>query len=360
MLAHKFYLFTIIIVIVSFLGSFLITYFIKKFSIKYNIVDDPESEPNRKRQKHSIPLLGGSGFAITSILLLGLLYFVDKFNLFGLGDIVGGAFWREKVVWIILAVLVMIVGGFFDDKYHLSPKYQLFFINIAVLITIFFGGIVVQDLSKPFEQFLPNFHYLPHLITYVWLMACIAATKFLDGHDGLVASVGIIGLFSIASVSLFSNIGEPLIFLISLIWASGIIGFLPFNFPNAKIYLGEGASEVIGYTIGVLAILSGAKIVTAGTVIGYFIIDLIFVWFMRLSERRNPLTSGDRLHWHHRLVDLGMDKIQVLVVTTIMLLFTTHAALWISDDLRIYFPIWQFVMLLIIFAMVALIKSRKN
>ena len=146
----------------------------------------------------------------------------------------------------------------------------------------------------------------------------------------------------------------------SLIWVGGIVGFLPWNFPNAKVYLGEGGSEIVGFVIGSFAILSGAKVATATTVIGWFIIDLIFVWILRVADRRNPLTSGDRLHWHHRLMDIGFSKVQVLGITALILLITSHTGLLVSEEYRIIVLLEQGVFLLLVFLLLAVIGKGKG
>jgi len=359
LLGYKFYGFTLLAGLFAFLFSYLLSWAIKKFSLKFNITDDPSTQPHRKLQKAPIPLLGGSSFAIVSVLLMGFVCLVDRLNWFNLANIIGGVIWSDKLVWIMLAAIIMLIGGYLDDRLHLSPKYQFIFINLAVIVTVFLGGMVITGPIVDQIQVFTGFVYTPQLLTYAWLGFCIAATKFLDGHDGLVASVGLVGFMAVASVSMFTKIGEPLVFFVSVIWGAGIIGFLPFNFPNAKLYLGEGASEIIGYMIGVLAFLSSAKMVTASTVIGYFIIDLLFVWILRLKDGRNPLTSGDRMHWHHRLMDLGLTKVQVLVVTVMILLITTHYGLWLSDSRKRYALIGQGLFLLIVFSVSLLAKYKK-
>jgi UDP-GlcNAc:undecaprenyl-phosphate/decaprenyl-phosphate GlcNAc-1-phosphate transferase len=352
--------FLAVLVITAFFGSLLASRLMLWLAVKQNIVDDPLSKPERKKQTRPIPLLGGSGFALIAAFLMGLVWLVNKFDWWGLQAEIGRNLDSFKLIWVLTAIIILILGGYVDDKYKVSSKIQLIFVNLAILLTIFAGGVTIESLSYPFNQYLPDIPYLPHLLAYFWLLFCVGATKFLDGHDGLVSTVGIIGLLSIASVAMFANVDQPLIFLFALIWISSIIGFLPFNFPHAKMYLGEGGSEIVGFIIGVLAILSGAKIATASAVIGWFIIDLLFVWLLRVLNKRNPFSVGDRRHWHFRLVDLGLNKISVLAATTLIMLITAHSGLLLDTIHKPYLLASQVVFLVVIFSLTEIVRLKKQ
>ncbi len=352
--------FILLLIGFSFVGSLIASACFLWLARRFDIVDDPKSNPNRKLQKIPIPLLGGTGFALVATLLMGIIWRANEMSWFNFGAELSKNLEPFNLLWVAIAIVILLIGGFIDDNFRASSPIQLIFINIVVLITVFGGGVTVDSLSYPFNQVLPELPLLPEILAYFWLLFCVGATKFLDGHDGLVSSVGIIALLSIASVAIFSNVDQPMIFIFALIWVAAIAGFLPFNFPNARLYLGEGGSEIIGFIIGVLAILSGAKIATASTVIGWFIIDLFFVWFLRILDRRNPFSSGDRLHWHFRLVDLGLSKLTVLVVTIIILIVTAQSGLLIETEHKPYLLAGQVVFLLAIFSLTEIVRLKKN
>ena len=264
-----------------------------------------------------------------------------------------------NMLFIAGAALILLIGGYFDDKYHLSPKWMVIPILSSLLLAVFGGNLKIEVLSYPFDSFLPNVGWLHSLLAFLWVGFCLTATKFLDGLDGLVTTVGIIGLLSIGSVSLFPNVNQPLIFTISMIWTAGLLGFLPFNFPDAKLYLGEGGSEIVGFVIGVLSILSGAKVATAGTVIGWFILDIILVMLARVIQHKNPF-SGDRLHWHHRLIDLGLTKIQALSLTALIIVITSQIGLLFSTEYKVYVFVAQILMLLSIFWLTIYLYQKKK
>ncbi len=351
--------FAFILSAVVFILSFFATKLAYNFIIKHKIWDDPKSNPFRKKQANPIPLLGGTMPALVAILAMAGLWLLNKFST-DFQSQLGLHLEPFRLYWVLTAVIILLIGGYFDDRFNMSPKFQVIPITLALLITIFLGGLKIEALSYPFDKIIPSIPFISEFITFCWLGFCVAATKFLDGHDGLVTSVGVISMFTIASVSLFNHVDQPLVFLFAIIWMAAFASFLPFNFPNAKMYLGEGGSEIVGFSIGFLSILSGAKIATASTVIGWFIIDLLLVWILRLIDKRNPLTSGDRLHWHFRLLDLGLTKIQVLVITTLILVVTAHIGLLFATQEKMWLLLSQFIWIAAVFGITFSVQKFKN
>lgn len=318
-----------------------------KLSEKFGFSDDPNSAPHRKIQSSAIPLMGATSFILTSIFLMGTLWLANKFDWFSLRFYLQNNLESFKLIWILVSILMLAIAGALDDLNKISTKYRFLLVGLAILTSIFLGGLKISALSAPFNSLPVNILFLPQVLAFLWLGFCLFATKLLDGLDGLVSTIGIIAFFTIASISTLPSVNQPLIFLFALIWAFGIMGFLPFNFPNAKIYLGDGGSMIVGFMVGVLSILSGAKIATAATVLGWFILDVFVVWFIRLLQKQNPLTTGDRNHWHHRLLGLGMDKRQVLILTTILVIFTAQLGILLNTEQKVLIPIFQFSFILV-------------
>ncbi len=294
--------------------SYFTTRFFLHFAIKRNIVDDPTIAPDRKDQIKPIPLLGGIGFGIVGIIASLSIFSIYRFDIFGQRVYLEqNMFNGFHFGWILVACSIILAGGYLDDKYNLSVKKLLIPVNLALFVGIFLGGLKINTFSYPFDWIVFG-PFLQYFLAYIWVGLCLSATKFLDGHDGLVSSVGILNLLSIALISSFANINQPFITVISLIWVAAIAGFLPYNLPNAKMYLGESGSELIGFLIGVISIISGAKIATTTTIVGWFIFDLGLVIFIRWKNKKS-IVSGGREHWHFRLLDAGLSKWQVLGLT---------------------------------------------
>jgi UDP-GlcNAc:undecaprenyl-phosphate/decaprenyl-phosphate GlcNAc-1-phosphate transferase len=313
------------------------------------VMDNPKLAAARKFQEQPIPLLGGLSFVVSCGLASILVWFVHKNNLLGLQQYLGQNLdYAFKMLWIVVGGLVLTISGILDDKYTFSTKWLGLFVFVGMSVAVFGGGLTIDSLSFPFDKILPNNHILGATLAFIWIGLCICATKFLDGHDGLVASVGFLNLIVIAIIAGFSNINQPLIIILALIWASGILGFLPYNLPNAKIYLGESASEIIGFVIGTLSILSGAKIATTSGIIGWFIFDLLLVIYLR-RKAGNSIFKAGREHWHFRLLDSGLSKIQVLTLTLVILVISSIFSVFLPTSFKLFSILGQFLILLLIF-----------
>ncbi len=362
----------ILILISSLSISFILTGFICRLALKYNIVDDPKSAPSRKQQKRPIPLLGGLGFTITAVVFISILYFLglvlpSVLTYFpGLYDpktidaIVPSLKYGDQTLikalliiptegfrmfWVLVSLLILSIVGYLDDKYQLSAKWQLLSMCVYIVIALLGSNLVISRLSYPFNELIPDLYWLKFALSFAWVFLCINATKILDGLDGLVGLVGFVGFILVAAVSFIPLVSQSLPAVIALIWAAAVLGFLPYNFPNAKLYLGEGGSEIVGFLLAIFSLWSGAKLATVSMGIGLFILDILLVVLLRLKQRRSPL-SGDRLHWHHRLTDLGLSKIQVLAITAIFLVGFGSIGLVLATEYKIWLILTEVLVLL--------------
>ena len=344
-----FYILTLLICLFCFVTSRFLTKWILLQSQSWMVLDNPKLASERKFQKQPIPLLGGLSFVFTCGLSTALVWFIQKNNLFGLQEYLGQNLdYVFKISWILVGGLVLTLGGIFDDKYTFSTKWLALSVFIGLSVVVFGGGLSIDSFSFPFDKILPDNAFLSSCLAFIWIGLCICATKFLDGHDGLVASVGVLNLIVIAIIASFANINQPLIIILALSWASGILGFLPYNLPHAKIYLGESASEIIGFVIGVLSILSGAKVATTSGIIGWFIFDLLLVIYLRKKAGKSMFAAG-REHWHFRLLDSGLNKWQVLCLTLTILVISSIFSLVLPTIYKLFSILGQFVVLIVIF-----------
>ena len=349
----------------SFGFSYLLTGLVAKFASKLDIVDDPKSAPNRKQQTTPVHLLGGLGFMFSAAFCIILLYisglilpsYVD-FNSYSqvlpnlnnadetlirsIKDINSEG---SRLFWVFISIIILGLVGFFDDKYHLSAKWQLLSMVVYITIALIGANLVVDQLSYPFNRVIPDIYILKFFLSFAWIFLCVNATKILDGLDGLVGLVGFTGFILIVAVSFLPGVGQALPGVIALIWAFSILGFLPYNFPNAKLYLGEGGSEVVGFLLAIFSLWSGAKVATVTMGIGLFILDIILVVLLRLRQKRSPF-SGDRFHWHHRLSDLGLSKIQVLAITSIFLVGFGAVGLALETQFKVWLILVEVLVLL--------------
>ena len=354
------------------LFSFVLTFGSFRLATKLGVMDKKDSAPDRKDQKDPIPLLGATGFIISSLFFTGVVwlfrknFFTDfvvdpeiQIRLTRFSFELGKNLLPFRLFWVFVGALIIMIGGFLDDKFQFRSKVVFIPTFVGLLVTVLLGDLRITSFSYPFDQFLVGSVWLQYLMAFVWIGMCLTATKFLDGHDGLVATVGIISLLTISVVATLPNVMQPFIVLAALLWAAGIAGFLPWNLPNAKGYLGEGGSQIVGFIIGVLSILSGAKVATASTVLGWFIFDILFVFTLRVLNGKSPF-EGDRLHWNFRLLDAGMSKSQVLFFTAVILIISAILGVILDTSDKLYLVAGQGVFLLILFVITSFIKRGKG
>lgn len=307
----------------AFVLSLLLTFLVKKIILKLKIVDDPAVAPEIKIQKKPIPYSGGLAIfvALAAIMLFFVYFFPDR--LIGLNI-------EIKHVWgIVIAGLVLMIGGIIDDKYRLSAKKSIIAPIVAALVVIA-CGIGIKVITNPFggvfhldtiEWEVLQFRGVPYhitlwsdLFTFVWLIGMMYTTKLLDGLDGLVTGVSVIGALMIFFLTTTTIFFQPDTALISIIFAGACFGFLVLNFNPAKIYLGEGGSLLTGFMLGTLAIISGGKIATALLIMGVPILDVVWIIIRRaIVEKRSPFKVGDNKHLHFRLLSIGFSHKQAVL-----------------------------------------------
>ena len=351
-LLTNFFLFLLLMFLTTVL-SIVLTRILYTFAVKNNISDDPNSASKRKFQTTPVPLIGGTGACLTAITMMSVIWLLVKYNILNY-ELYANNLRPFKLIFVIIAVAIMLGVGYLDDRIQLKPKWQFLSIITGISLVVFGGDVLIRDITM-----FGNFDYwISVFITFTWLGFATASTKFLDGHDGLVTTVGILNFLTIASIAITTKINQPIIFIFSMIWVFALSVFLFYNFPNANSYLGEGASEVIGFMIGVLAILSGAKLATALSILGWFVADIFLVWAIRIYEGRNPITSADRNHWHYRLLAFGLNKIQVLIITWVILIISSFVGLYGDTTQKTMLIISQVLILLIIYYFTP--KNKQN
>jgi UDP-GlcNAc:undecaprenyl-phosphate GlcNAc-1-phosphate transferase len=199
--------------------------------------------------------------------------------------------------------LAMHVIGLIDDKRPLPPRLKLL-LMIAVAAVLPFSGVRIQG-------FVPSFP-VQAMATIVWVVFLTNSFNFLDNTDGLCA--GIAAVIVLAFALLGATAGEYYMTAVFAVFAGSILGFLRFNFPPARSFMGDNGSLFIGYVTGALSILAtyiekdartALPVLTPLVVLGVPIFDTVSVMWIRLREHR-PLMVGDRCHFSHRLLDLGM------------------------------------------------------
>lgn len=338
--------------------SVLLTPPITKLAEFFGILDVPNSP--RKIQKKPMPLLGGLAIFLSflSTIIIYLYFGSPDFNIVPLKFFFG----------IIFGSLVLILGGFFDDKYNLPPKILWIFPGLASAIVVWSGiGVGITQISNPFgspiyigynfQLSFFNFH-LPSILVWFWMMGMIFTTKFLDGLDGLCSGISLVGGLTLFALSLTGRVNQPITASIAIIFSGAIAGFLFYNFNPASIFLGESGSTFLGFGLGVLAIILGGKIATALLVMGIPILDVAWAIVRRIWYKQSPF-KADKSHLHHRLLDIGLSHKQaVLTLYGVSALFGFTAIFLQSFGKLIALVLMFFVMLAITITLVMLYKKQ--
>lgn len=284
--------------------SALATVIVKHLAFRFQVLDWPDGT-GRKIHKKPMPLLGGLAIFFSYFLLLFL--FAPRF-------LAGNLDWRHLISFF-LGALIIVVGGVLDDKKNLSPRKQIIFPLLAV-VAVLAGGIEIGRISNPFGGYfdLSVWFLIGPALVVAWLLGMMYTTKLLDGVDGLVSGISAIGGLIIFLFTLTTRYYQPDIALAAILLAGAATGFLIFNWHPAKIFLGEGGALLLGYILGVLAIISGGKIAIALLVMGIPIMDVAWTIIRRLAAGKNPFRTADKRHLHHRLLALGLSQRQTVFV----------------------------------------------
>jgi len=204
---------------------------------------------------------------------------------------------------VMLGALVIFLGGLFDDRLELSHRW-LFVIQIAAAGIAIGHEVFIERFTNPItseevviEQFL-----IYGLLTLFWMLGMVNTVNFMDGLDGLAVGVGVVAALMFAWHSY--NLEQFSVSLFPLALAGALLGFLPFNFAPARIFLGSGA-YLLGFLLAGFSILAPAKIATALLVMAVPIWDIAWQIYSRLRHGRSPF-HGDRNHLHFRLADAGV------------------------------------------------------
>lgn len=302
----------------------ILTLLVKKVAFYFKIVDLPDQggEASRKIHTRPIPLLGGLAIFIAYFAILFL----------NAPSFLSGNLRLSHLIGFFIGALLIMIGGVLDDKYNLKPWQQIFFPLLAIAAVIL-GGVEITKITNPFGSYfnINALAFVSPLLIGLWLLGMMYTTKLLDGVDGLVTGVSGIGGLVIFLFTITTRYYQPDIAFAAILLAGACAGFLIFNWHPAKIFLGEGGSLLLGYILGVLAIISGGKIAIALLVMGIPILDVAWTIIRRLLQGKNPFRFADQKHLHHRLLALGIGQRKTVLVFYILSLLFGLSGLFLQS-----------------------------
>ena len=285
---------------VSIVVSFACTPLVRRFAVKINAVDVPKD--NRRMHKTPIPRIGG--IAIFAGFMSSMIIF---------GEI------NSEMKWILLGGLVIAALGIIDDLYALPALVKLVGQVVAAIIPVL-NDVVIQNLTNPFAtdgNLSLGIWGAP--ITVLWIVAITNAVNFIDGLDGLACGVSAIASISMFVTAYFIPESPLTVTLAMAALAGSCLGFLPFNMNPAKIFMGDTGSMFIGYIFAACSVQGLFKMHAVISFAVPFVVlaiplaDMVFAVIRRVAKGKSPF-SADRGHIHHKLIDMGLDQKQSVLI----------------------------------------------
>lgn len=278
----------------------------RRFALRMGLVDAPNP-----RRINKVPMPTGGGLAIFAGLVAAS----------AVGDI------PHFAVTILVSALILLLGVI-DDRYELSAGVKFAGQILAVLIYVLWGPRI-EFMSNPFGDML----YLGKLslpLTMLWVLTLINIMNFIDGIDGLTTGITLIGAVALATLALL--LGRYDAAMLAAIVVGVCLGFLPYNFNPARVYLGDGGAMLLGFLLAAISTegaLKGAATIGISVPILILVVPVtdLLCAVVRRTQKGVPIYQADRSHFHHRLLDLGFSQRQVVYVAYLITGFSASMAI---------------------------------
>lgn len=307
----------------------------KKLAIRAGLVAQPIQD---RYHRTIIPLGGGIAiFGTISITILAAIatvkFLVAPGHLDWLGSSVtihteGFLSKISQLVIILIVVFFLFILGLWDDKKHLGPFFKLAVQFAVAIIAAFFADI-------RFELFIES-KIFTSLLSAIWIVLIINVFNFLDNMDG--ASAGIAIIISCILLTAAALSGQVFVGSLILVFIGTMLGFLVFNFPPAKIFMGDAGSLIIGFFVALLTVRttyyheaqSGQwyPVFMPLLVMAVPLYDFISVTLLRISQGKSPFI-GDTQHFSHRLKRRGLTDTQTVLTLYLATLCTGLGAIFL-------------------------------
>jgi len=349
----------------SFLLSVVLTAVVKRLALRTGFVAQPSED---RYHKEPVPLGGGIAIFTTIAIIffsgigvVKLLVVPGCVDWLGESVIIHADGFISKInplVLVVISTFVLGVLGLWDDKKHLGP-----FFKLAVQFAVAFALAIFANIRV--ELFIEN-RIVTSVLSAFWIVLIINAFNFLDNMDGLSAGVAVITgsiLFWAAAVS-----GQVFVGAMALVLIGTLLGFLVFNFPPAKIFMGDAGSFVVGAFIAILTLRttyyhesqSGRfyAVFMPALVMAVPLYDFISVSVLRLRQGKS-LFVGDTQHFSHRLKKRGLTDTHTVLTLYLATLCTGLGAVFLNQ-VNWAGAILIFLQTIMILAIIAILEMTSN
>ncbi|MDD2189279.1 MAG: MraY family glycosyltransferase [Eubacteriales bacterium] len=309
----------LLIFITAFIIALIFTPAAIKIAPKIGAIDIPKD--NRRMHTKVMPRFGGIAIYIGTV--ASLLIFLP---------------YSTRLMGVIAGGTLMFIVGIIDDIKGMPAKIKLGF-QVLCAVILYQFTVSIDFISNPFGEGYYFFPWILSLIvTVIWVVGITNTINLIDGLDGLAAGVAFIASVSIAYTAYIHGSTEICMAMLAI--AGGSLGFLPFNFNPAKIFMGDGGSLFLGFMLAGLSVMGPMKSATMLAtvvpvlVLGLPIFDTAFAILRRLINKR-PIMEADKGHLHHRIMAAGLGQRRTVLMLYGISGVMGVAAILMSRDLFI-------------------------
>lgn len=289
--------------IIPFLAAFILTFIQMPCTIKIAKKKGFLDVPKDERRVHKKPIPVGGGIAMVISVSILMVYFLPI---------------NKNLILTLIASLIIAISGLYDDKEGLSPKLKFLFQILAALILII-GGMKIEFFTNPFDShdalLILNILSIP--VTIFWVCGITNTINLIDGLDGLASGVSMICAISMFFITY--KMGRYDVSLVCALVAGACLGFLPFNFNPAKIFMGDTGALYLGFMLSYISISGFLKqaailmIFVPVLILGVPVFDTAFAMVRRKLSGKS-MVEADKGHLHHRLLKMGLNQRQTVVI----------------------------------------------
>lgn len=338
-ISTKDFLFVGLAFLIAAVISALITPLVKKFAVTVGAVDVPK---DKRRMHHKpIPRLGGLAIFIAfsvSVIVLHSIY--DKMVV------------ETPYFGIAIGSLMIVILGIVDDI-HALPAIPKFLVQLLAAGVAAYFGCRISRISNPIITSDATYLELPTWLSFgvsvIWIVAITNAVNFIDGLDGLASGISAISAGSLMVIAALT--GNIAVAIIMAALMGGCLGFLPYNFNPAKIFMGDTGATFLGFMLATMSVQGMFKLYAFVSfavpilILGVPIFDICFAFLRRVAKGQNPMTA-DRGHIHHRLIDLGFTQRQAVAIAYMMtaILGLTAIVLTLDGEMQALLLIAAFIL----------------
>jgi UDP-N-acetylmuramyl pentapeptide phosphotransferase/UDP-N-acetylglucosamine-1-phosphate transferase len=300
--------------LLSLITAFIITYLSVPAIVRLSLVKKLYDEPD-ERKLHGRRITALGGIAIFAGIFFAFVFYTAHLP-------------NPALNSIILAMAILFVTGIKDDLYPMVPFKKFIGQLAAILIVAIQGNVRIVDLYDLYHLYEEMPYWISIGLTVVFFVVIINSFNFIDGINGLLSSIVLVicGIYAY----FFFRMETPLFLILAMSICGALLAFLRYNMFNARVFMGDSGSLVLGFLVAVLTIYFIQRaneyepnifynihgMVFAFSVLIIPIFDSIRVVFIRVFIKRKSPFSADRNHIHHALLDIGMSHVQATLTLT--------------------------------------------